>query len=128
MTQHAKQAWRLHQSNAWPHTASGAVTFNSLLQYSARMVAHHAAEVVHYLETAYGVMVDSPEDRESLAGQNSDLELGTDAAQSLLEPLAVTDTPHSPSRYAGWGKTSNWYRLSAVAVNVNYSITSKYPQ
>lgn len=54
-----------------------------------------AAEVLHYLETAYGVMSDSPEDRESLAGQNSDLDIGGDQSQSGPD---LTDPPRPPSR------------------------------
>ncbi|DBB12251.1 TPA: hypothetical protein ACH3X3_006355 [Trebouxia sp. C0006] len=41
-----------------------------------------AAKVLHYLETAYGVMPDSPEDKESLAGQNSDLDISGDPSQA----------------------------------------------
>lgn len=55
----------------------------------------NAAEVLQYLETAYGVPLDGPEDRESLAGQNSDLELGTEAAQALPDH---SDPPRSPAR------------------------------
>lgn len=53
-----------------------------------------SAEVLHYLETAYGVMPDSPEDKESLAGQNSDLDIGGDPAQAS-DP---SDPPRPPSR------------------------------
>ncbi|KAA6422840.1 MAG: hypothetical protein FRX49_07375 [Trebouxia sp. A1-2] len=53
-----------------------------------------AAKVLHYLETAYGVMSDSPEDKESLAGQNSDLDIGGDPAQAS-DP---SDPPRPPSR------------------------------
>ncbi|DBA84865.1 TPA: hypothetical protein ACH3X1_005885 [Trebouxia sp. C0004] len=53
-----------------------------------------AAKVLHYLETAYGVMLDSPEDKESLAGQNSDLDIGGDPAQAS-DP---SDPPRPPSR------------------------------
>ena len=55
------------------------------------------AEVLHYLETAYGVASDTPEDKESLAGQNSDLDIGGEPSQSGLEP---SDPPRPPSRGA----------------------------
>ena len=55
----------------------------------------HVAEVLHYLETAYGVVTDSPEDKESLAGQNSDLDIGGEPSQPGFDP---SDPPRTPSR------------------------------
>lgn len=56
--------------------------------------SHIFAEVLHYLETAYGVMSDNPEDKESLAGQNSDLDIGGDPAAAP----DGSDPPRPPSR------------------------------
>lgn len=58
------------------------------------MQDHGIAGVLHYLETAYGVMPDGSEDKESLTGQNSDLDLGGDSAQALDS----SDPPRPPSR------------------------------
>ncbi|KAL3136627.1 hypothetical protein ABBQ38_005867 [Trebouxia sp. C0009 RCD-2024] len=63
--------------------------------YLANKHFAQAAKVLHYLETAYGVMSDSPEDKESIAGQNSDLDIGGDQSQSGLD---LTDPPRPPSR------------------------------
>ncbi|KAL3145529.1 hypothetical protein ABBQ32_003354 [Trebouxia sp. C0010 RCD-2024] len=62
--------------------------------YLANRNFAQAAKVLHYLETAYGVVSDSPEDKESIAGQNSDLDIGGDQSQSGLD---LTDPPRPPS-------------------------------
>lgn len=53
------------------------------------------AEVLHYLETAYGVVSDIPEDKEGLAGQNSDLDIAGESSHPGLDP---SDPPRPPSR------------------------------